>query len=308
MFEQTVRVVSESDLNQAISPYDAIRAINEALLVGSAPGLTPLRTINPTSSGEILLMQSEVGGDVGVKVLSVGHGDRTDVPRVQGYFLMFDGDSLSPVALIDAVGLTNFRTAAVSAVAADHLATPDAGCLVVFGTGPQAWSHVQSLSAVRTLSRVIVVGRSPDKVRQLIDRCATAGIDAEAGHAESVRSADLVACCTSSASPLFDSGLLRNEACVIAMGSHHPNRREVDAELVRRGSVVVENKRSALAEAGDILLAIADGVDPARAIDAELADLVQGKFTPAAGRPRLFKSVGEAWADVAVASAVLDRL
>ncbi|MDN5769091.1 MAG: hypothetical protein L0H96_25370 [Humibacillus sp.] len=119
---------------------------------------------------------------------------------------------------------------------------------------------------------------------------------------------DIVACCTSASTPLFDSAVLRPKACVVAIGSHDPDAREVDTALVARATVVVETRQSALSQAGDVVLAIGDGVPEAEAITGDLAELVRGAVHPASGRPRLFKGVGEAWSDVVVASAAVEHL
>jgi ornithine cyclodeaminase len=113
-------------------------------------------------------------------------------------------------------------------------------------------------------------------------------------------------CATTARTPVFDSTALPVHAAVVAIGSHEPDAREVDSALVERATVVVESRAAALREAGDILLAIADGVPSEQAIDGDLAELVGGDLTVRADRPRLWKSVGEAWEDLAVAAAVYE--
>ncbi|MGH3383805.1 MAG: ornithine cyclodeaminase family protein [Nocardioidaceae bacterium] len=275
------------ELRRLVGWPDAVDAIEQALLDGTAPGHTPLRTVVDVGAGQLLLMPAEAGAYVGVKLASV-RATAGDGPRIQGVYVLFDAASLSPLALLDAVVLTQLRTAAVSAVAAKHLAVPDASRLVVFGRGPQAVGHVEALRCVRPIRQVTVVGRDRRGVEALSD-------------------ADLVACCTTAREPLFDSALLRPDATVVAVGSHEPDVREVDTALVRRATVVVETRASALAESGDVLLAVADGVHLDEAIDGEFADLVNGRVPVEPGRPRLFKSVGEAWGDLVLASLAVQR-
>ena len=76
-------------------------------------------------NGELLLMPSEAARHIAVKVLTVG-GD----PRIQGVVIVFDAETLAPVALLDGIGVTNVRTAAVSALAVRHLATENAAAPV----------------------------------------------------------------------------------------------------------------------------------------------------------------------------------
>jgi ornithine cyclodeaminase/alanine dehydrogenase-like protein (mu-crystallin family) len=118
----------------------------------------------------------------------------------------------------------------------------------------------------------------------------------------SVAQADVICCATTAREPLFDGGLVSDDAVVIAVGSHEPTVREVDTRLVRRATVVVESRRSALREAGDVIAAGLGGTDLVT-----LADLVAGRPIPS-DRPRLFKSTGMSWEDTVVATAVLDAL
>lgn len=300
--------LDEQALRAVLTPAVAVAALRAALTSGEAPGTTPLRTAVGTRAGELLLMPAEVGGYVGVKIASVGDGSAgPEVPRVQGVYVLFDAATLTPVALADAVALTALRTAAVSALAVDRLADPAAARLLVFGSGPQALEHVRAIGAVRPLDEVVVVGRDPGREGRLVDRLREEGLPARAGAPGDVAGVEVVACCTTAAEPLFDSRDLRPEAVVVAVGSHHRDRREVDGGLVERATVVVESRESALAEAGDVVLAIEEGVRPEVAVDGTLPDLVAGRVAPEPGRPRLFKSVGQAWQDLVLVAAVHRR-
>ena len=296
-------------LEQVLSWAVVIDSLEAALASVAAPGNTPPRTFASVGAGQLILMPGEVGKDVGVKVVSVAPGNSArGLARIQGVHIVFDGDTLRPRALIEAATLTLRRTAGLSALAVKHLAPDAADSLLVFGTGPQALAHVGAINEVRPLSQVVVVGRRPEAVSDVVAQVKALGLRARAGSAAEVADVDVIACCTSAVAPLFDSGLLRAEACVTAIGSHDPEAREVDTGLVSRATVVVETRQSALSQAGDILLAVADGVPEADAITGDLAELACGEVHPASGRPRLFKGVGEAWSDVVVAAAAVERM
>ncbi len=144
-----------------------------------------------------------------------------------------------------------------------------------------------------------LVGRAPDRVAALADE-----LGATVGDVSSVADADVVCCCTSATTPLFDGDLVRDDAVVVAIGSHHPDARETDDALVRRSAVVVESRRSALAEAGDVILPVEAGViDAAELVG--LREVVTGGVTLPEGRPRLFKGTGMSWQDLVVAAAEL---
>ncbi|MEV6898407.1 ornithine cyclodeaminase family protein [Amycolatopsis sp. NPDC051372] len=274
----------------------AIAALRAALADGLDPSADPARAVVPVPSGQFLLMPAFWGAFAGVKVATVAPGNPArDLPRIQGEYLLLDGATLTPLALLDGVAVTSVRTAAVSALAVDCLAAPDASRLVVFGTGPQAASHLEALREVRPVRDVVVVGRSASRTEAFASAWG-----ARVGTAADVASADLVACCTTSPTPLFDGALVRDGATVVAVGSHEPHVREVDSSLVGRATVVVEAVDTALREAGDVVLAVQEG---ALAPDAlvPLSDVVRGAALPWSG-PRLFKSVGMAWEDLVVAA------
>jgi ornithine cyclodeaminase len=108
----------------------------------------------------------------------------------------------------------------------------------------------------------------------------------------------VVCCCTTAREPLFDGAAVRDDAVVVAIGSHEPDARELDTTLMRRATVVVESRASALREAGDVLLAGLGGDDLVTLAEHVAIDL---------RRPRVFKSTGMAWEDAVVASAVVAR-
>jgi ornithine cyclodeaminase len=289
-------------ISRLLPPADAVDALEAALRDGLDPEADPARSSVAAAAGELLVMPSSAAGAVGVKLASVAPDNPArGLPRVQGVYVLFDGETLAPVALLDGIGLTNVRTAAVSALAVRHLAAPDARRLVVFGTGPQARAHIAAMRAVRPVEQVAVVGR---------DAARTAAFASELGATAAgpgaVAEAGLVCCCTTAREPLFDGDLVAGGATVVAIGSHEPEAREVDDRLAVRAAVVVESRASALREAGDVIAAIESGA-LARDDLIGLAPLVRGEVAPPAGAPRLFKSTGMAWEDLVIAAAVRAR-
>ncbi|MEX5720520.1 hypothetical protein [Geodermatophilus maliterrae] len=193
---------------------------------------------------------------------------------------------------------TTLRTPAVS-VAAVLPRLPDRPLRVaVVGAGPQATGHVATLAAVRPIEGATHLVRDPS--RTPLDAVTLGSPPAE----EALRSADVVVCATSARSPVFDAALLRDDVVVVAVGSHEPDARELDAALLGRATVVVEDVATALREAGDVVLAIAEGtMTPAGLVP--VRDVVTGAVTVPADRPLVFTSVGMSWQDLVVAAAVV---
>jgi ornithine cyclodeaminase len=291
-----------------VSWADAVDALEQALLGGLDPAQALNRSIVEVTYGQLLLMPAESGTAVGLKLGTVAPDNPArDLPRIQALYVLVDRETLTPVALLDGTALTTLRTPAVSGVAVRHLAPAAARHLVVFGSGPQAWGHVHALRAVRPVQEVTVVGRDRGRAEQLVARLTGEGLDARVGDGTEVAEADLVVCATTATSPLFDGTAVKPGACVVAVGSHEPDRREVDSALLARaaqgGGVVVETRDVALREAGDVVLAVEEGALPVDRL-VELGDAVRRE--PGAG-PSFFKSVGMGWEDLVVAEAVLQR-
>ncbi|WP_438291174.1 ornithine cyclodeaminase family protein [Streptomyces sp. HUAS TT7] len=293
------------DLAALLTPAAAADALAAVLEEGLDPEQCPERSNVPVPAGELLVMPAASATYAGVKIAGVvpanpGRG----LPRITGSFLLLDGPTLLPLALLDAAALTTVRTAAVSALALDALAEPDAARLVLFGAGPQAHAHLESALNTRELTHVTVVSRTGGAAERLVTYARELGLEARAGEPSDVSCADLVICCTTAHEPLFDGRRIPEHATVVAVGSHRPAVRETGSELVRRSSVWVEARTAALREAGDLLIPLAEGVIGEDHIAGTLADLVRGEAEAPSDRPRFFKSVGMAWEDLAVAAAV----
>ncbi|MET9882772.1 ornithine cyclodeaminase family protein [Streptomyces sp. NPDC006430] len=291
-----------------LTPAAAADALADALRNGLDPETCPQRTALPVPGGELLLMPAASGAYAGVKIAGVAPGNPAlGLPRITGSYLLLDGPTLRPLALFDGAALTTVRTPAVSALALRYLAPAGRALrLVLFGAGPQAYGHLEAVRGVREVAGVTVVARNPAAAEKLVVHARTLGVPARAGTPTDVAEADLVVCCTTAREPLFDGRLVAPGATVVAVGSHEPNARETDTSLVRRAAVYVESRAAALREAGDLLVPEAEGAIGAGHISGTLADLVSGRMPAGAPSscPQLFKSVGMAWEDLAVAVAM----
>jgi ornithine cyclodeaminase len=289
----------DADAVAALGPAAAVRAITEALLGGLDPTVDPARTAVGLSHGQFLLMPSETATAAGVKVVTVAPDNpERGLPRIHGTYLLFERDTLVLRAVLDGAALTTLRTPAVSVAAVLGRLPDHALRVAVIGGGPQATGHVATLAAVRPLVEATYLVRDPS--RTPLDAVVLGSPEAD----DVLRSADVVVCATSARSPVFDSSLLRGDAVVIAVGSHEPDARELDADLLGRATVVVEDVETALREAGDVVLAIADGALSARDL-VPMRDVITGATDLPAGRLMVFKSVGMSWQDLVVAEAVM---
>jgi len=310
-------LLDAAGLRSLVPMTAAVVALEAALYDGSAPGVTPARTTVLTQAGQVLLMPAAMSRFVGVKLVSIAPDNPAiGRPRIQGVYVLMDAVGLSPVALVDGVALTSLRTPATSAVAVRRLAPTNAVRLVVFGTGPQGYGHVEAVQAVRPVSHLTVVGRDRSRAEAMAHWAAerglpveiVAGADLADGLQAPVEAADVVVCATTARWPLFDGQWIADHAVVVAVGSHEPDSREVDSDVLLRSTVIVETRETALREAGDVLIPIRDGECGPEVITGDLSQLVKGHLNVPEDRPRFFKGCGEAWQDLVVASAAVDRI
>ena len=302
-----LRVIGAAELRARLPMESAIDALEEAFRTQDA-GAGPLRSHVDTAVGTLLLMPASGRNGVGVKLVTLSPDNPAGgLPFIHAVYALFDADTQAPAAILDGAALTALRTAAVSGLATRHLANADAGRLVLFGAGVQATSHLEAMRAVRPVREVVVVSRSRGAAEVLVERARATGLVASFGEPAAVAEADLVCTCTTSATPVFDGPALGAGVHVNAIGSYQPHTREVDTETVRRARVVVEDRDVAMAEAGDILIAIEEGAIGPEHVVADLAELVRGtrvRRTPE--EITLYEGVGMAFEDLAVARAVVD--
>ncbi len=252
-------------------------------------------------------------GVLGTKIVSVfpHNPTRTGKPAIHALIALFDPTTGEPLAVMDGTYLTALRTGAVSGAATRYLARPEARVLVVFGAGVQARTQVWAVCAERPISEIRIVNRTPQRAAQLVELLRADGITATLHVADSaaaaLQGADVVCCATSATAPLFDATDIAPGTHINAIGTHSPQHAEVPAATVAAATVFVDDPEAAAAEAGDVLQAIATGLVGANHIRGTLGDLVRGTVR---GRTdpqaiTLFKSVGVAIQDMAVAGAVL---
>lgn len=255
----------------------------------------------------------QVNQSIGVKIVTVfPDNGAQDLPAVQGVYLLMDGKTGVPQALIDGMALTKRRTAAASALAATYLAQPDADRLLVVGTGALAPELVEAYTAVRRIKQVLVWGRNLDKAKRVVSRFHRPKFKVEATDdlEGAVRGAHIITCATPANEPLIKGDWLQPGQHLDLIGGFTPDMREADDDCVRRARVFVDTRAGACQEAGDIVQPLRDGVLTEDDIAGDLFDLTRGER---AGRRfydqiTLFKSVGAALEDLCAAQLAVEMV
>ncbi|MBV5324676.1 MAG: ornithine cyclodeaminase family protein, partial [Rhodospirillaceae bacterium] len=220
------------------------------------------------------------GKSVGIKIVTItpGNGAR-NLPAVQGIYLLLDGLTGAPKALMDGKCLTVRRTAAASALAASYAARKDASTHLMIGAGALSQPLIEAHRAVRPITRNLLWARDFAKAEIQVKKLATAGIEVEPVRdlEAAVKKADIISTGTLSHDPLVKGLWLKPGQHLDLVGAFLPEMRESDDEAVRRATVFVDTREGALKEAGDIVQAIKSGALTPDRISADLFDLARGQ-------------------------------
>jgi ornithine cyclodeaminase/alanine dehydrogenase-like protein (mu-crystallin family) len=305
-----ILILSAENIRQALPMRDCIAGMMRAyraLSTGNAN--VPLRTRLELPNGTALFMPAYVAGDFAIKIVNIFPDQK---PMISATVLVMDAQTGKTVALLDGEMLTAIRTGAGGGASADLLARPDSRSVAIIGSGVQARAGLAAVCAVRDIKEVRVFSRNRANAEQFASEMAGSGaipngVKAVDNVGEAVENADIVYCATTSRVPVFDGRLLKKGAHVIGVGSYTPQMQEVDATTVQNALVVVDSRQSVLAEAGDLLVPIAEGVISADHIYAELGEIIAGTKSGRTTDDQItfFKSVGVAAQDAVAASIAL---
>lgn len=310
-------IVNREEAQRALPMREAIPIVREAFVqLSTGQAEAPLRAaIRPARhEGVTLLMPGYLGGTdaLAVKVVSVFPGNRAlRLPTIHALVLLLNAATGAPLAVMEGAGLTALRTGAASGVATELLAREDAQVAAIFGAGAQARTQLLAICAIRTLNRVWVYTPNPQHTQNFIaemqPQVGSTRLAPADSPGQATKEADIICAATTSPTPVFEGAHLKVGAHINAVGSFTPEMQEVDiVTLQRAGKIVIDSRESALAEAGDLLIALAQGAIQDADIYAEIGEIAAGLKPGRATAEEItyFKTVGNAALDVAVAQAV----
>jgi alanine dehydrogenase len=305
--------LNEADVRAALPMVDLIDVMECAVTAFSAGRVNqPVRTVLETPGGFYATMPAFIvePAAMGAKLVTVYHDNaRKGLPSHLATIVLLDPATGALLATMDGRFITEARTAAVSAVAARHLALPEAHTLAIIGSGVQARSHLQALSLVRKLTDIRCWSPTVTHTRKFVGDSRGVPLRAVENAVAAVEGADIVVLVTASATPVISDAWVKPGACVISVGACRPNQREMDPALVARARLIVDSRAAALQESGDIVMGIKENLFGEDHIAAELGQVAGN---PSLGRTSadqvtIFKSLGMAVEDVAAADLVYRR-
>lgn len=312
-----MRILARQDVERALSMHQAIEAVKTGfaqLSTGRAD--VPVRTALevPRHDGVSLIMPAYLPDDdaVAVKIVSVfNENPERGLPLIHALVVVLDAKTGAPEALMDGTYLTALRTGAASGAATDLLAREDVQVAAVIGAGTQGRTQLEAVCAVRPIQEAWVYDVHADKAQEWATEMSMRlelPVRAAATPAQAVARADVICTATTASTPVFDDADVRPGTHINAVGAYTPEMQEIPPETILRALVVVDHYESAMAEAGDLLIPIEKGLITRDHIHAELGAILSGASPGRESEEQitLFKTVGVAVEDVAVARAVLD--
>jgi len=312
----TVLFLSAAEVERALAMPAAIAAVREAFIdLSTGKAEVPLRTpVSLPGDGAAFFMPVHLPsqGRIGLKVVTVVP-DNTErgLPMIQALVAVFDAVTGRTEAVMDGEVLTAVRTGAASGVATDLLARRDAGVAAVIGAGAQGRRQLEAVCCVRTIREALVFDPDRDRAEDFANdmgrviKRRVRVLDEASG----VFAADVICTATSADTPVVADRDVSPGAHINAIGAYRSHTREIPGETVARARLFVDSRAACLAEAGELVMAMEEGSLAADCAPAEIGEVAAGS---AEGRRdddevTIFKSVGNAVQDLAVAGLVLGQ-
>lgn len=301
--------LTEDDVRSILTMQDALREVEAALKdlgAGQAENRPRQRIRGPQAALNIMPASWPSRGYLGFKYYTVSRD------TIRFFFHLFDGTTGALLAILEANRLGQQRTGATSGIATKYLAAQGASVVGILGTGWQAESQLEAVCAVRQVSAIRCFSRTGPKREAFAERMAKSlGVEVKAMDSpeQVARGAAIVIAATNSSTPVVRGEWLEPGSHVNAMGANRLEARELDDEVIRRCTFfATDSVEQARFEAGDLVAPVASGLLEWEKI-AELPQVIAG-IRPGRSRDEditLFKSLGLAIEDVAVASFVYER-
>ena len=300
--------LSEDDVRELMDMEKSIKVVEETfhhLADETAANVPRVRVVAQGIVLHNMSASAEYLGLVGWKAYT------TTKSNARFHVAVYDSSTGEMRALIEADYLGQLRTGAASGVATEYMARPDSKVVGIFGSGKQARTQLKAVCTVRRIEHVAVY--SPNAKRrekfaeEMSEYCATKVVPVHHPE-EAAAEKDIVITASSSKTPVFDGRVLDEGTHLNVVGSNWMQKAEIDSVTVQRADhIVCDSIAACQNEAGDFRGPIHDGITDWRLMR-ELSDVVTGRQTGRAVPQdiTLFKSVGLAIEDVAMAAKILD--
>ncbi|RDY26071.1 ornithine cyclodeaminase family protein [Romboutsia weinsteinii] len=315
-------LLNKEDIKNVFSMKDAIEANKEAFTIYSkGKSVAPLRTNIPVKEQEgVMLFMPGYVSDLecaGLKIVSVFPKNiEKNKPVTPATVMLMDATTGEVSSILDGTYITQLRTGAASGAAIDVLAVKEAKIGALIGTGGQAEKQLEAMLVARDLDEVRVYSRNKDqresfaiKMNEEFAHYNTKIIAVESSN-KAIQDADVIITVTTSTTPVFDGNLIKKGALISGVGSYLHNMQEIDpVALTRASKIFFESTDAVLAESGDILIPLEQGLVSKENISGELGSVITGDIIGRESDDEIivFKTVGIGVQDVVTAKRIYDK-
>jgi ornithine cyclodeaminase/alanine dehydrogenase len=307
-------LLSRQDVESVLEMRDCMDVVVGAFLeMAKGTAKLPLRTNITSPDGISLYMPAYLEGmeALACKIVTVFKKNPEDfgLPVILGKVFLQDPKTGDIICIMDGTYLTAVRTGAASGVATKYLARKDKGQMLgIIGTGAQAEQQIRAVTAARDIDKILVYDKSWE---------ASFGFQEEMAEntpfniiivdkPDDILYADIICTATSSPTPVFDGRKVRPGTHINGIGSHTPNARELDTEVIKKSMLVGDSRDACFNEAGDVIIPLKEGAIDESHFYAEMGEIVAGTRPGRtdADAITVFKSNGLAIQDAATAQLV----
>ncbi|MDG1438243.1 MAG: ornithine cyclodeaminase family protein [Emcibacteraceae bacterium] len=305
-----MKIYSKAEIKVNLPYSELIDALNDGFKTG---GNAPLRHYHPvetetgTENSFLIMPCWQEGAMMGVKLVMVcPDNHKKSLESVQSTYILSDATTGMTKAILDGDELTVRRTSCASALASKYLSSPEANCMLMMGAGKLAAHLIHAHATVRNLTEIYVWARRYEQAQEFAAH-HDLNVIAVKDPAEYAEKADIISCATLAKQPILKGAWLdpNKKQHIDLVGGYTKDMREADNDVVSMASIYIDTD-GALAEAGDILRPIDEGIITHNDIKGDLFDMVKTGFEIPNGTT-MFKSVGTALEDLIAAKVVYEK-
>ena len=311
-----MKIISPEDVHAALSYPALIDTLQDAF---SKEFTMPPRSVfmlddKEDNTNAFALLPSWNDSIIGVKAFTYfPDNQEPEYKSLYSKILLFGRAHGEPLALVDGTSVTFWRTAAISGLASRLLSRKNSESLLVLGTGNLSTYIIRAQASVRSLKRVMVWGRTPEKAQNVVAQMSSELENIEFSVVDNIEAAcgqaDIIVSATASHEPLVMGDWVRPGTHTDFIGNHQATKRECDTALVIKSKVFADSYDNCFKEAGEVLVPISEGVMTKEDVLGQLTEMCAGTvpLRQSDAEITLFKSIGMALCDLVSAGLAYEQ-
>ncbi|MGD8847325.1 MAG: ornithine cyclodeaminase family protein [Desulfobacteraceae bacterium] len=199
------------------------------------------------------------------------------LPYIMAEMFLIDPETGRLKAVLDAGFITDLRTGAATAVAAQYLARKDVASIAIIGAGAQGRMQLRALRCAYEVEDIRVTDCYPETAREFANAMsAELGITVQpfADIRSAVDGADIIVTATTADEALLQNGWISPGAFIASVGSYP----ELDPELVMSADKIIVDSWEQNCVRGELFRLIEQGRLTREEIHGEMGDVAAGNI------------------------------